>query len=99
VNGPFPNTESRGSATDPLDNVADYGGFDQTGIGDVSGGNVMAGYRARVTITRVGSAAPFASIPAPAGAVLQIDVRVSKAGTDDVVLTGYRFRYAPNSAG
>jgi len=99
---PTPSTENRYSATEPFDNVADYGGFtmpDANCAGICSPGNntPLAGlgaYNAAVTVTRVGATAPFATFPL--SAVLQITVRVTGPANTDVTLTGYRFRYAPN---
>jgi len=88
-----PITEDRYSATDPFDNVADYAGFSQNNIPDITNSNAMAGYTARVAMTRVGTT--FTGI-ADNDAVLQIDVTVSKGGGESITLTGYRFRYAPN---
>jgi MSHA pilin protein MshD len=90
LSGPVPNTESRGNAANPFDNVADYGGYTQTNVTDPIGGNVMNGYTATVAIIRAG-----AGFGLPDDAVLQIAVTVTRAGVDPVVLTGFRFRYAP----
>lgn len=100
--GPIPNTESRYSQTDPLDNVADYAGFTMpdascAGIcnpGDATPLPNFAGYAASVTVTRAGAAAPFAA--APLDAVLRVQVRVTGPAATEVNLTGYRLRYAPN---
>ncbi|MDP1658713.1 MAG: type II secretion system protein [Methylotenera sp.] len=102
LTSPTPNSESRYSATNPLDNVADYGGFTMpdascTGICSPGDNTPLLGldaYTASVTITRVGAAAPFAAFPL--SAVLQIAVRVTGPANTDVTLTGYRVRYAPN---
>ena len=99
--GPIPATESRYSATDPFDNVADYGGFTMPGggcpniclPGDTSGTG-LTGYTVAVTITRVGATAQFPSVPLDAA--LQIDVLVTGPGNTAITLTGYRTRYAPN---
>lgn len=99
---PSPNTESRYSSTNPLDNVADYGGFSMPDVncagicspGDNTPLIGLGAYAASVTITRVGAAAPFAAFPL--SAVLQIAVRVTGPANTDVTLTGYRVRYAPN---
>jgi len=102
LNSPYPSTESRYSSTNPLDNVADYGGFTMpdancAGIcspGDNTPLTGLSTYAASVTITRAGAVAPFATFPA--SAVLKIAVRVTGPANTDVTLTGYRFRYAPN---
>lgn len=93
VTGPMPNTETRGSATDPFDNVADYGGWSMNNVTDITGANAMPGYNASVRITRAGGAAPFVSIPADAA--LRVEVTVA-AGRESVTLVGHRLRYAPN---
>ena len=92
--GPVPNTETRYSASNPFDNVADYAGFSENNIRDITQSYAMTGYNASVAITRVGNAAPFAVITDPS-AVLKISVTVT-SGNESVTLTGYRFRYAPN---
>ena len=94
--GPSPGSETRGSNTDPFDNVADYGGMTNVAASDIMGGNAVAGYTATVRITQAGGVAPFAGIPADA--VLRIAVTVSGPG-ETVTLVGYRLRYAPNAAG
>jgi len=94
--GPSPGSETRGSNTDPFDNVADYGGITNVATSDIMGGNAVAGYTATVRITPAGGVAPFAGIPADA--VLRIAVTVSGPG-ETVTLVGYRLRYAPNAAG
>lgn len=92
---PTPGSESRGSATDPFDNVADYAGYSATG--DVITGNAsLADYSGSVAISRAGAAGAFASLPLDA--VLQIVVTVT-GRNETVSLTGYRVRYAPNSPG
>lgn len=95
LTSPTPNTETRYSAGTPFDNVADYGGFSMSPIHSVDDGASpvagLGGYSASVAITRAGTA--FAL---PDDAVLRIDVRVQN-GPTDITLTGYRFRYAPNS--
>jgi MSHA pilin protein MshD len=102
LNNPTPSSESRYSSTDPMDNVADYGGFTMpsggcTGIcspGDNTPLSGLTGYAATVTITRAGAAAPYASFALDA--VLKISIRVTGSANTDVTLTGYRTRYAPN---
>ena len=99
---PSPSSESRYSSADPFDNVADYGGFTMpgggcTGIcspGDTTPLSGLTGYTATVTITRVGAAAPFASLALDEA--LKISVHVTGPANTDVTLTGYRVRYAPN---
>ncbi|HEY3300014.1 MAG TPA: prepilin-type N-terminal cleavage/methylation domain-containing protein [Methylophilaceae bacterium] len=99
---PTPATESRYSATNPFDNVADYGGFympDASCAGICNPGSTtpipnLTGYSASVTITRVGNAAPFTAIPT-ADAALKITVQVTGPANTTVSLSGYRVRYAP----
>jgi MSHA pilin protein MshD len=96
--GPQPGSESRFSNTDPLDNVADYNGYTMpAGIYALDDGSTLvpglSTYAASVSVTRDG-----ASFGLPADAVLRIVVQVTHQG-DSVSLTGYRFRYAPQSTG
>jgi len=103
LSGPTPSTESRYSATDPFDNVADYGGFtmpDASCAGICSPGDNtpltgLSAYAVSVTISRVGGVSPFSSVLS-SDAVLKIAVRVTGPANTDITLTGYRFRYAPN---
>lgn len=101
LSGPTPSSESRYSATDPFDNVADYGGFSMPG-GGCSGicsiGNTAAiaglnGYTANVAITQVGGSGVFAGMPD--SAVLQIVVTVTGPAETTIRLTGFKVRYAP----
>lgn len=102
LTSPTPSTESRYSATNPFDNVADYGGFsmpDANCVGICSPGDNtplagLTGYAAGVVITRAGGSAPFASFPLDA--VLQIAITVTGPASTSVTLKGYRLRYAPN---
>jgi MSHA pilin protein MshD len=85
-------------ASPRFDNVSDYNGLlmnaGSGGIKDITGAAIagLDAYTASVAITQAGTT-PFAL---PNADVLQIDVRV-QSGDVDVTLTGYRFRYAPNS--
>lgn len=92
---PAPASETRGSASDPFDNVADYAGYQESG-NVITGNASLSDYTASVTITRAGAAGAFAALPS--GAVLQIVVTVT-GRNETVSLTGYRVRYAPNSPG
>ena len=70
-----------------FDNVGDYNGFSMSGIKDVEN-NVISGleiYTATVTESLH-----------PDGVGVQINVRVT-AGATDVLLTGYRYPYAPRT--
>jgi MSHA pilin protein MshD len=100
LTSPTPASESRYSAGDPFDNVADYGGFVMPGAGcagicsqDGILFAALSGYSASVTVSRAGGSVGFAGMPLDA--VLKIDVRVWK-GSTDITLTGYRTRHAPN---
>ncbi len=101
VNGPTPAGESRYDATNPFDNVADYGGFTMPGGGCASicriGSNVsipgLTAYNAAVAIAQAGGAGPFAGLPADA--VLKIEVTVIGPANTTIKLTGFKVRYAP----
>lgn len=98
---PTPTSETRYSATNPFDNVADYGGFTMpdsncAGIcnpGDTSPIPNLSGYAASVNITRVGGVAPFAGFASDA--VLKVVVKVTGPANTTVQLTSYKVRYAP----
>ena len=99
MTGPFPNTESRYSNTDPFDNVADYGGFTMpnaqcAGIcipGDTTPLTDLEAYSASVTINRAGSVLGLSN-----DSVLRINVSVTGPANTLVTLSGYRVRYAPH---
>lgn len=96
--GPQPGSEGRFNNTDPLDNVGDYHGYAMpAGIYSLDNGATpvagLGAYSASINVTRAG-----VSFGLPADAVLRIVVQVTHQG-DSVSLTGYRFRYAPNSTG
>lgn len=101
LNGPTPSSESRYSATNPLDNVADYGGFSMPDascagicrIGSSTPLTGLNGYAVSVAITQAGGAGAFVGIPA--NAVLQIVVTVTGPANTRIQLTGYKVRYAP----
>lgn len=92
---PTPVGEIRGDAANPYDNVADYAGYQASGA-DVTGVAELVDLTASVTISRVGGSGAWAALPLDA--VLQIVVRVTGRG-EDVSLTGWRVRYAPNAPG
>ncbi len=92
LNYPAATVETRYSATDPFDHVADYAGFSQTNVADITNSYAISGYTASVAISRAGTS--FTGVT-DNDAVLKIDVTVS-SGSESVTLTGYRFRYAPN---
>ncbi|MDP2827000.1 MAG: type II secretion system protein [Sulfuricellaceae bacterium] len=92
--------ETRYSNATPFDNVNDYSGFSMAaGIYPVNDGATLVaglgGYKASVAMTS--SNATAFGFPSDADAVLRIDVTVTDANGNDVTLTGYRFRYAPNA--
>ena len=76
-----------------FNNVGDYQGFSMAPILDLQNNPISAlgNYSASVNIVPDGLAFSL-----PASAVLRIDVRVS-AGPSDILMSGYRFRYAPNA--
>lgn len=76
------------------DNVADYGGYSQTPVTDITGAAsglpaLPDGYGVAVAVTRAGNT--FGLLPADA---LQVVVTVT-SGTESLALSSYRFRYAP----
>ena len=97
--GPTPATESRFSATEPFDNVADYAGYAMNGgiYSLDNGATPIAGlgaYSAAVTVTRAGISL---GLPSDADA-LRVDVLVSGRG-ETITLTGYRLRHSPAATG
>jgi len=100
--------EARYGSRHPFDNVNDYAGFDTTaaqpaGIVDRSGTAIasLVGYRARVSASAqpLGPAGSVIMATDGNGApqVLLITVTVTAPGGDEVSLSGYRTRYAPNA--
>lgn len=80
-----------------FDNVSDYNNFAMAGsIQDISNTpiNGLAGYSAQVQIAPAGSDFPAAI---PADEALRITVTVTGPANAQVVLQGYRLRYAPNA--
>jgi MSHA pilin protein MshD len=97
--GPRPASESRFSATDPFDNVADYAGYAMNGgiYSLDNGATPIAGlgaYSASVTVTRAGTSLGLASD----AEALRVDVLVSGRG-ETITLTGYRLRHSPAATG
>lgn len=83
----FGGTETRGGVL-RFDNVGDYGGYSTPDARDINGTVVdtaLNSYATNVAITVPGS-----------NEFMQIDVRVT-SGATNVLLTGYRYRYAPRS--
>lgn len=89
--------ESRYDPASPFDNVGDYNGFATTGIRLPTDATTLVSgleaYSARVAIIEAGTAMGLAEN----GDALRIDVTVGAPSMPDLTLTGYRFRYAPNS--
>jgi MSHA pilin protein MshD len=96
ITGPVPATETRSSATNPFDNVADYSNFSMSPIADITGTAVpgLSGYAASVAISRAGIALLGT---ADDGAALRITVTVNGPGNTQAVVDGYRTRYAPGA--
>jgi MSHA pilin protein MshD len=97
--GPQPGSESRFSATDPFDNVADYAGYAMSsGIYSLDNGATpiagLGAYSASVTVTRAGTSLGLGSD----AEALRIDVLVSGRG-ETITLTGYRLRHSPAAVG
>lgn len=101
LTGPVPGTESRYSASEPFDNVADYAGFTMPNtqcagicrVGDTTPVAGLTGYQVSVQMAAVGGAGSFAGIPA--NDALQITVTALGPANARVILKGYRVRYAP----
>ncbi|MBL8482314.1 MAG: prepilin-type N-terminal cleavage/methylation domain-containing protein [Rhodocyclaceae bacterium] len=79
----------------PFDNVNDYDGYSMNGIRDFTGASIpaLAAYSAQISV----QPATLNSIAAASGAALRITVSVSGPGGTQVVLEGWRTRYAPNA--
>ncbi len=97
--GPQPASESRFSASDPFDNVADYAGYAMNaGIYSIDNGATpiagLAGYSAAVTIVRAGTSLGLGND----ADALRVDVIVSGYG-ETITLTGYRLRHSPAATG
>lgn len=94
--GPQPSSETRLSAGDPFDNVADYHGLAMNGGIVAFDGSAVAGlgaFSATVSVQRDGATFGLA-----ADAVLRVDVVVSGRG-QTITLSGWRFRHSPNATG
>lgn len=85
--------ETRYQSTYPFDNVNDYHGFAMAGINDIMNTPVtgLGTYNASVNIT------PQALNGIAAQDSLRIRVTVTGPGNTNVVVEGYRTRYAPNA--
>lgn len=100
--GPQPASERRLSQTDPFDNVGDYHGYSSTsespaGIYSLDEPGVaiagLADYQVDVSVTARGALFGLTN-----DAAVRVDVRVQGRG-EDITLSSYRFRHAPNAAG
>jgi len=93
----IPASETRGSSTNPFDNVGDYGGATGTltisPLTDVSSNPIgmLAGYSATVNVatSALGGIAAAES--------LLITVTVTASTGESFAVSGYRTRYAPNA--
>jgi MSHA pilin protein MshD len=95
--GPAPADSSRYTlaGVPQFNNVGDYHGFAMNPVMEITNTQVdtLAGYAATVAITNP----PAAIAGVPASEILQIDVTVTGPSNTSITLTGYRFRYAPNT--
>jgi MSHA pilin protein MshD len=78
-----------------FDNVNDYHGYAMNGIADIAGNAVagLAGYSASIAVANTA----LNGIAAGSGDALLITVTVNGPGATQIVLNGYRSRYAPNA--
>ncbi len=81
-----------------FDNVNDYHNFSlpvPPGIRDITGTNVggLAGYSATVTVTETA----LGTVPAAASLFITVTVTPPSGAADNVMLSGYRTRYAPRA--
>lgn len=95
----------RTNQLNPFRHVADFNGLNMTGILDPGDGTAIAGlgnYTATVAIAQVGNTlgvrdgSVIGAGADQASAVLRITVTVAVPGQTPLILTGYRYRYAPN---
>lgn len=90
-------TKSRGSMTDPFDNVLDYNNFTlASGGADLGNGLVTVpdGYSATVSVAADAESGQGGAY-LPAADAVRITVTVSYPGGGSLVLEGYRAKYAP----
>jgi len=86
--------EARGSGTAPYDNVNDYNSL-ATGVpASIDGTPIpeLEAYQVSITITQQNL-----TNTVPAAATLRVTVSVNGPANTNVVLDGYRIRYAPNA--
>jgi MSHA pilin protein MshD len=83
-------------ASPPFDHANDYHGYATTGIVDLTNAAVagLEAYSAQVAV----APSALGSIGAGSGDALRITVTVNGPGGTQVVLVGYRARYAPNAS-
>lgn len=96
LTSPTPAGETRYLATNPFDNVADYGGFSMPAgaIMDINNNNIgLAGYSADIAVARKGLTLGLAADDA----ALLISVTVTASDGQSVLLEGIRTRYAPRA--
>lgn len=91
--------EGEGRYAPPLlDNVNDYNNFNlptPPGIRDITGANIagLTGYSATVTVAETA----LGTVPAPDSLFITVTVTPPSGAADNMVLSGYRTRYAPRS--
>jgi MSHA pilin protein MshD len=92
--------ETRYGIASPFDNVSDYHGYDSDtevppGIRDLSGTQIagLGGYRAQVSVSAQG----IDVVPAAEALLIRVTVNGPTGTNVQVVLDGYRVRYAPNA--
>lgn len=81
-----------------FDNVNDYNNFNlpaPPGIRDITGANIagLAGYSASVTVAETA----LGTVPATDSLFITVTVTPPSGAADNIVLSGYRTRYAPRS--
>lgn len=92
-------SEGEGRYAPPLfDNVNDYNNFNlptPPGIRDITGANIagLAGYSATVTVAETA----LGTVPATDSLFITVTVTPPSGAADNIVLSGYRTRYAPRS--
>ena len=90
--------ESRGSATNPLDNVSEYNGLMLDPVKDLTGSILAPGYKASIVVSQVGGMGGVdVDDPLPLADLLKILITVTGPDGHTFSLTGYRARYAPNT--
>jgi len=88
--------ETRDSATNPFDNVNDYNGFTMEGIDDITGVAVpgLGDYTATVQVQAIPDFNGIVPTPGD-NETLLVTVTVNAPNNQNLVLSGYRTRYAP----